>query len=648
MKGNLYALLVGINKYRHPVRQLSGCLNDVLAIKNYLKLEEVSRNFNETSIQCLTEKGATKQNIVNFIEQQLGKANKNDTALFYFSGHGTQEKADTRLWKNEPENNLECLVCYDSIPENGNIYNFLADKELRWLIQNLSKKNPHIITIFDCCSSGDNTRNFKIQKDVKNINFKYTSGNPFPKRAWTDFIFSQEINYDEALNSTSINEIIPLGKHLSLSACRNDQSAVEINQEGIFTKSLIDVLTRYNHSISYYDLKQKLTLDTRHRYAQTPQILYSHSQEQLSEGFLGLDRKPLKLRANLNFLAQKNQWLIDLGFIHGLNTQIGIFEVTDLNEKEKIKAQIKSIDSNSSIITFLGNNPSQENTWIAHIPNLLSYPISLHINEQSLERLLNFNEYTQNHNFLTTKKEYTADYSVTTNEEEITIHLPYQQDKPLAAPIPISDSDYDKIFISFINKIQKWEFVKNLRNQKTFGKAVLPFEVEIFEINDEGKELPVNKFFDNVSLELRPKNGTAKAAIKIKVTNTYSKTLFIGAIFLANDFEIVPEIFQPSIVCLNPNESVWAYEGEIMELRLMEYLRQYNWDKDTSFIKIIASTEDDLSIDSYGQSSLPHPIKNRDFIHLEIDRGPLLPYRPEKKWWTNLVEFHLINPFYKE
>ena len=160
-KPKLYALLVGINDYNENILlagkkvkfpELYGCVSDANKVRKYLKTE----SYFETSIKLLEDHNATKAEIVRQFDDHLGKAGKDDTVLFYFSGHGTQEFADKSIFKSETDNRLESIACYFSKSDDDFL---LADKELRWLIYKLSQKESHIVTIFDCCHSGDNTRN---------------------------------------------------------------------------------------------------------------------------------------------------------------------------------------------------------------------------------------------------------------------------------------------------------------------------------------------------------------------------------------------------------------------------------------------------------------------------------------------------------
>ena len=81
------ALLVGINKYRIPGSDLSGCVNDVTNMNDIL-LKYFG--FATKEITILVDERATKKNIVDRLKWLVDKAKGNDRLLFHFSGHGSQ------------------------------------------------------------------------------------------------------------------------------------------------------------------------------------------------------------------------------------------------------------------------------------------------------------------------------------------------------------------------------------------------------------------------------------------------------------------------------------------------------------------------------------------------------------------------------
>ncbi len=150
MARNLYALLVGINEYPEGVPALYGCVNDINAFETYLH-GRVDKGEVDLHLLKLTDTQATRQGIIDGFRQHLKKAGPQDVALFYYSGHGSQELAPEEFRPIEPDLMNETLVCWDSrIPDGHD----LADKELALLIAEVEEKSPHFVIIMDCCHSG--------------------------------------------------------------------------------------------------------------------------------------------------------------------------------------------------------------------------------------------------------------------------------------------------------------------------------------------------------------------------------------------------------------------------------------------------------------------------------------------------------------
>ena len=158
MSKNIYALLVGIDNYLvKSIPTLQGCVNDIKAIATYLETQ-VGNQWTLQSPHILINEAATRQGIIDGFQQYLTQADSEDIALFYYSGHGGQEKAPPEFRHLEPDGLDETLVCYDSrTPESQD----LADKELRYLLAQVAKNNPRTVVILDCCHSGSGTRRYQ-------------------------------------------------------------------------------------------------------------------------------------------------------------------------------------------------------------------------------------------------------------------------------------------------------------------------------------------------------------------------------------------------------------------------------------------------------------------------------------------------------
>ena len=204
-KKKLFALLVAVDKYQPDVEvipkcrfgALSGCENDAQKMLKYLTDEE---SFDVKPI-FLTNEDATKKKVVNAFETHLSQAEAGDVVLFYYSGHGIQEYTETGVWVEETDGKLECLVCYNKENEPC----LLADKELRYLLGRVAKgtqsapkkESPHILTIFDCCHAGENTRNgYMTAPTVRERRIKCVA----PSRDWSDFVFDKKIGKEAFQN----------------------------------------------------------------------------------------------------------------------------------------------------------------------------------------------------------------------------------------------------------------------------------------------------------------------------------------------------------------------------------------------------------------------------------------------------------------
>jgi hypothetical protein len=141
---NLFALLVGIDQYPPGIPTLSGCCNDITAFEMFLR-ERAGQSGFQLQLEPLKDVQASRQNVIDGFRQHLSRAGEGDVAIFYYSGHGSQNHTPQELWYLEPDHLDETLVCHDS--RSPGEYD-LADKELAVLIAEAAKSNPHILVIW--------------------------------------------------------------------------------------------------------------------------------------------------------------------------------------------------------------------------------------------------------------------------------------------------------------------------------------------------------------------------------------------------------------------------------------------------------------------------------------------------------------------
>lgn len=144
--GTRRALLIGIN-YVGQNGELSGCHNDVLNIKEYIK--DV-HGFEEENITVLMDDGEheppTRENIIREYKKLVDESGSGDSVFCHYSGHGGKLRDDDG---DEKDGYDETLIPVD-YAENGQI----RDDDL---FDTLIQPMPAGVTLtclMDCCHSG--------------------------------------------------------------------------------------------------------------------------------------------------------------------------------------------------------------------------------------------------------------------------------------------------------------------------------------------------------------------------------------------------------------------------------------------------------------------------------------------------------------
>jgi ankyrin repeat protein len=107
--GDLYALVVGVSKYRDPkIPKLELSDKDARAFADFLQTQ--NEIFKETHVTHLLNEKATKLEVEKYLYYTLPKAGKEDTVILFFSGHGA-------LDPRRPDEFLYYFVPYDAETE---------------------------------------------------------------------------------------------------------------------------------------------------------------------------------------------------------------------------------------------------------------------------------------------------------------------------------------------------------------------------------------------------------------------------------------------------------------------------------------------------------------------------------------------------
>lgn len=296
----VYALLVGIDDYRAPVRPLRGAVRDVHGALDTLRVIVPA---GELRPLVLVDADATRSAVVDGFRRHLAAAGPGDAALFWFSGHGSQIPVPQRFAATEPSGFLQTLVCADSrrdgVPD-------LLDKEVGRLVSEVAARGAHVVTVVDCCHGGGATRQ---------------GAGPDPGPAalgvrWTPAPPAEALLPE--LDDPGHRLGNPRDDHVSLAACQVTQLAYEVpdgvGHRGVFSLMLLRTLGR--PGLTYRELI------ARTRFLVEGEVQGQHPTVHppvgpLPElGFLGGRVPALGPAMTLRYVH--GAWHVDAGACHGL------------------------------------------------------------------------------------------------------------------------------------------------------------------------------------------------------------------------------------------------------------------------------------------------------------------------------------------
>lgn len=175
------ALLIGINNYPNG-NELTGCVEDIKSLKSVIERNSDGKvNF---SVRLMSDEQSS-ENAMDAIKELFNDTS--DMAMLYFSGHGFINDTGAEI------------VFPDNIRTTGSYYKGIQMKDIMDVV-NASKVRNKIV-ILDCCHSG-NMGKYKLEETG-------------------------------SLLSTGVS---------ILTACREDEYAMEMGGHGIFTEQLCEAL----------------------------------------------------------------------------------------------------------------------------------------------------------------------------------------------------------------------------------------------------------------------------------------------------------------------------------------------------------------------------------------------------------------------
>jgi WD40 repeat protein/uncharacterized caspase-like protein/pimeloyl-ACP methyl ester carboxylesterase len=619
---NVFALLVGIDTYQSPkVNNLAGCVNDVDAFDEYLK-NRLDSDTHTLQLKRLTTKDGdekpSREAIINGIRDHLCQANENDVALFYFSGHGSQENAPQEFWPFEPDKQMETLVCWDSRSSEGRWD--LADKELGYLISQVAKKNPHILCILDSCHSGSGTRDVVPESGVRHA--------PADQRTRTiaDFLFSLEdlnSNSPGAMESASGDEIrgwnLPAGRHVLLAGCRSSEVARECahegKQRGIFSQYLLRTLQNTNSTLTYRELyKQTSSLVRADIKDQTPQL--EAKGEDMELPFLGAGGVIAKREPTVTLSWQNEKWLIDKGAVHGIpvGTELALYPLgSSVDAMRKVanaigRATVVEVLAHQSVVkvsvTDTNHELKHETTYNGVLVNLPLPKLGVCLEgdqaaldavREALKTSLYVEEVTS-----------AAKYRLLATGEQYAITKPADP-RPLVQQLKGFSPDNGRRAVQHLEAMARWETAGQLASSPGCRISADEVKMEFYTADKEEKieESLIRLTYTHDAGEWK------KPGFRMKLSNHSDKKLFCTVLVLGEDYSIKAPLFQHQGEWIEAGQELWAAKDTVIQTIVDEDNWKQGITESQDILMLIACTQEfDASL--MEQTGLLPPERNRN------------------------------------
>lgn len=612
---NLFALLVGIDSYQGNVPSLNGCVNDINVFETLLR-ERAARDSFQLNLLSLTNSQASRQNVINGFRQHLGHAGEGDVVIFYYSGHGSQSHTPPELWFLEPDHLDETLVCCDSrLPGNFD----LADKELAVLIHGIAERNPHILIVLDSCHSGSGTRAQAQFSDVK-VRRVATETRVRPVESY----LASRDELKNALGDSVEHENgragfrLPIGRHVLMAACREDEEAKEITVDGeargVFSSCLAQSIEAMGTRFTYRDLYKRVSALVRVRASKQSPLIDTTDTQDLDAEFLDGAIQTHAPYFTISF-DKTVGWVIDGGAVHGIpaptagaTTRLAVFPAAsqidqrlDLSQSIGDAVVTERLAARSKIeLKMTGDTPSEALTYKCAITALPLPQLQIQMTGEPsaldvLRKALSNSGPDGTESLFVRESTSAGDLHAIAKADGYQIMRPADE-RPLVIDIQGVTFESAGLTTKRLEHIARWRNVAELRNPSTR----LPpdsVQIDVYTVGASGEESLIDPLkqagelrfgYELVGDEWHP------PTFKIRVTNRSIRRLYFILLDLPETFSINSGLLAGHGQWLDPGASAWATDngsplirGLVPDNLIKQGLTEI---KDT--LKLIASTEE--------------------------------------------------------
>ncbi|GAA2253944.1 hypothetical protein GCM10010415_12660 [Streptomyces atrovirens] len=355
--GSIYTFMVGINDYREEIATpLEGCVNDVTEAHRVVTARTAGGAKVRTALNGAATVGAVEDGIRTF----LGAAGPGDTALFWFSGHGSQSVASGPDLLVEATGWNQALVCADGP---------LPDKRLGALLDAVAARGAQVVAVLDCCYSGGATR--KGVPEGLTVRF----APPLP--GWRP-VAGRELALPEAPP-----------RHVLLAASRLDELSYEGDfggrRHGAFTHALLGAVRAAGPDATYRQLLSAAGARVQRSGGRQRPVLFPEVPGGTADlPFLGGAVAGVAGEHLLRFAA--DGWEVDCGTGHGLRggdgaegTEFGVVGPRGATPGAVVRARVVRTDR--TLVDPVGWAPDAERVYPVSLTALAAPPTTVSVDD---------------------------------------------------------------------------------------------------------------------------------------------------------------------------------------------------------------------------------------------------------------------------
>ena len=637
----LYALLIGIDKYPNPRHQLQGCVRDQNALKQYLQQLAQGAGYKLELVELLDE-SATRAAVIKGFDHFL-QAGDGDICLLSYSGHGSRNDAHEAFWHLEPSRLNQSMVLWDSRTEGGRD---LMDKELSYLIWKTTKdKTSPFIAIMDCCHSGSGTR------ETSGVRSRMAEkGQDLRSLEDMEGYSAYEKGTDGRLSP-------PRGRHILLAAARDNQTAKELLLEGetrgVFTFSLIETLRQYGNQLSYSELVNHLRIRLAQRVEEQSPQLEPVAGADPNLLFLSTSKTSGRPAYLVSYESSKG-WHVNAGAFHGFKGGGGASTTQLKLEKDGHPIRIVEVYPAYSTVEGLPADTPYESVHRAVVTSWGNGGLKLALApdcDPAAVAMLSplFQKFFSDGMVQLVKDPAQARYHIQGSGQSLQLLLPGEK-RPVFRRVPGYNPENGMEFLKRVSQAARWNRLLELANPQTTLQEE-EIKIDLFRLSQAGKMAdtdpvvaedwrnpgPLRYFYEN--------GKWSKPALQLRITNTGSRTLWVSALYLTNNFGVY-NVFLPKQE-LGPGQEAWMLDvvrsipHRSILLQLEPEYHSWGVNQVSDFLKILVCTEE-FSTDSYNQPGLPlddrqgatrgfalwEDLSQTDWLAREIELNVVRPFEP--------------------